>query len=268
MTDTETIIPAHPATYSRKILDKLREMVAVEADRVGHVKVLDPFAGTGGVHELAEQRVETYGYEIQPEWAAAHKATVCGNVLELGSVFPAGTFDCIVTSPCYGNRMADSHDAKDPCKAPGCIGGAIDVGGQEPDGSGSICPRPCPACGGSGMSKRNTYAHYLRAAGVEPVGQENSALMQWGPGYRAFHLNAWSVVDRALRRDGLALINVKNHHRGKRLIRVVEFHLNAFLAMGYSLEGARRIETRGLAQGANHGSRTGFELILALRAPA
>lgn len=262
----EQKIPDHPAKYSRKVIDRLREMLQVEAQRVGHLKVIDAFAGVGGVHELAEERIETYGMELQPEWSAAHPDTITGSVLELPAIFPAGTFDCLCTSPAFGNRMADSHQAKDPCRRcggdrcePGYAGDAANDGG----------PDPCSGCGGTGLTKRNTYAHYLRAGGAEPVkSPDNSALMAWGPAYRSFHLAAWSACDRVLRRDGLALLNVKNHHRGKRLIRVVEFHLNAFLAMGYSLEGAKRVETRGLAHGANHESRTGFELILALRAPA
>lgn len=255
--------PEHPAKFSRKILDRLREMLAVEAVRVGQLKVLDPFAGVGGVHELAEETVQTIGYELQPEWAATHADTVCGSVLELGSVFPAGTFDVILTSPCYGNRMADSHDAKDPCKA-GCFHGMVPATpGQPLDGF-----EPCSTCGGTGLSKRNTYAHYLRAAGAEPVAEDNSALMQWGPEYRAFHEKAWRVCDRVLRRDGLVLLNVKNHERRNEVARVVEFHLNAFLVLGYTLEEARKIPTRGLAFGQNHQARTGFELILALRAPA
>lgn len=516
-------VPEHPAKFSRKILDVFREMLSAERDRVGHLRVLDPFAGCGGVHELAEERVETFGYEIQPEWAAAHADTICGNVLELGSVFPAGTFDAVATSPSYGNRLADHHEAKDPCRNPACDGGKVErAEGATPAEVDAGCELgvvfvDCPTCGGSGLSKRNTYAHYLRAAGAEPVKADNSALMQWGclapghrvlrgdwrwvpvgslsigdplvafdewipdgtpsmrqrgrrwqparveaiergvrecvevafddgsvitcttdhpwlgrhdrrangvqsrvwrwivstdlqpgdrlgkfmepwqddrsyeagwlagmfdgegslsgnslaisqkpgpvldrvvatldglgikftvqPGtnawsvsilggvaarqrllgsirserltpkanmagkpmqaigerrvlsvtrvgerevtlmgtstgtylaegmgshnttYRRFHTEAWLAVDHALRRDGLVLLNVKNHHRGSKLIRVVEFHLNAFLAMGYSLEGAKRIDTRGMAHGANHEARTGFELILALRAP-
>lgn len=76
-------------------------------------RVLDPFAGTGRIHELSDiaQDVSTWGVEIEPEWATMHPRTVVGNALALP--FPDASFDAIVTSPCYGNRMADHHDAKD-----------------------------------------------------------------------------------------------------------------------------------------------------------
>ena len=46
-----------------------------------------------------------------PEWATQSPLTVVGNALDVAALCPVT--DCIVTSPCYGNRMADHHDAKD-----------------------------------------------------------------------------------------------------------------------------------------------------------
>lgn len=258
MTATETTVPEHPATFSRAILDRLREMLAPERDRVGSIRVLDPFAGTGGVHELAEEKVVTYGVEIQPEWAAAHPRTVIGSVLDLDAIFGDDlAFDAVVTSPCYGNRMADKHQAKDPCRA-------CDGRGLSRAATGD--PASCGECGGAGLTRRNTYAHALRRSGVEILhSEENAAIMQWGPAYRTFHEQAWQVVDRTLRPEGLVLLNVKNHVRAGVVQRVVEFHVNTFLWLGYTIEEVRRVETRGLAYGANHDVRTPVELIVALR---
>ena len=261
MTAVETTVPEHPATFSRAILDRLREMLAPERDRVGSIRVLDPFAGTGGVHELAEEKVVTYGVEIQPEWATSHPRTTIGSVLDLPAMFgEEAAFDAMVTSPCYGNRMADKHQAKDSCRA---CGGDGFVRDQRPPDFDRVT---CGECGGAGLTRRNTYAHALRRSGVEIVhSEENAAIMQWGTLYRAFHEQAWQVVDRLLRPEGLVLLNVKNHVRAGRLQRVVEFHLNTFLWMGYTIEEVRRVETRGLAYGANYDVRTPVELILALR---
>ncbi len=55
--------------------------------------------------------METIGVEIEPEWASLNKRTVVGNALALS--FGDGDFDAVVTSPTYGNRLADSHNAKD-----------------------------------------------------------------------------------------------------------------------------------------------------------
>src|SRR5437868_9381022 len=74
--------------------------------------VLDPFAGVGGIHTLAALGIaHTVGVELEPECALQHPRNIVGSALALP--FPDDTFDAIVTSPCYGNRMADHHDAKD-----------------------------------------------------------------------------------------------------------------------------------------------------------
>ena len=102
---------SHPATFSGPILD----VVAAHLREAGVTgTVLDPFAGEGGIHELRDRAgVHTIGVEIEPEWAATHPDTRVGNALELGTTFAPGSIDAIVTSPTYGNRMADHHDAKD-----------------------------------------------------------------------------------------------------------------------------------------------------------
>lgn len=96
---------SHPARYSRELMPVLADAVPVERFR----RVLDPFAGTGRIHELPN---ETVGIEIEPEWADLHPDTLPGSALALP--FADCSFDAIVTSPTYGNRLADSHNASDP----------------------------------------------------------------------------------------------------------------------------------------------------------
>lgn len=98
---------SHPARYSDTILERFTELLA---DTTG--RVLDPFAGTGRIHELARDDLHTTGIEIEPEWARLHPDTIIGNALNLP--FPDETFDAIVTSPTYGNRLSDHHNATDP----------------------------------------------------------------------------------------------------------------------------------------------------------
>jgi tRNA G10 N-methylase Trm11 len=71
-------------------------------------RVLDPFAGTGRVHLLGAQ---SWGIEIEPEWASMHPRTIVGDALLLP--FVEDSFDAVVTSCTYGNRLADHHEARD-----------------------------------------------------------------------------------------------------------------------------------------------------------
>lgn len=92
----------HPAKYTDSLLPVFEKMLT------GCKTVLDPFAGTGKIHLLP---FETVGVEIEKEWASMHKKTIIGDATCLP--FKDLTFDAICTSPTYGNRMADCHNAKD-----------------------------------------------------------------------------------------------------------------------------------------------------------
>lgn len=94
----------NPAKYNSLVLDTIAQMVN------GYYTVLDPFAGTGKIHALFPKHF-TVGIELEPEWAHQHPRTMVGNALHL--LFPANSFDAVCTSPTYGNRLADHHDAKD-----------------------------------------------------------------------------------------------------------------------------------------------------------
>lgn len=97
----------HPAKYSDSLLEPMTQLL----NKYKCSKVLDPFAGTGKIHLLP---FDTTGLEIEPEWAKMNNKTIVGDALNMP--FASSSFDAICTSPTYGNRMADSHNAKDGSK--------------------------------------------------------------------------------------------------------------------------------------------------------
>jgi hypothetical protein len=135
MTTTIAPNPKHPAKFSEPILDRLRTLVIAERRRVvgrvhpGPLTVLDPFAGVGRVHLLAGRNIVTTGVECEEEWAACHPDTIHADAFDwlvahsgyrtTGGMAGNGDwqlwdpYDVIVTSPTYGNRFSDHHNAQD-----------------------------------------------------------------------------------------------------------------------------------------------------------
>lgn len=61
----------HPARYTDSILGRIAVVLADVSGRV-----LDPFAGTGRIHELRRPDLETFGVEIEPEWQRWQPRTI------------------------------------------------------------------------------------------------------------------------------------------------------------------------------------------------
>lgn len=114
---TETLQKTpHPAKYTDSFIPVFAEILI----REGAKNVLDPFAGTGKIGQ-----VKCFGFggvvyanEIEPEWIRPNSygcdviTTADAELL----AFDGLQFDAICTSPTYGNRMADHHNAKDGSK--------------------------------------------------------------------------------------------------------------------------------------------------------
>jgi hypothetical protein len=81
-------------------------------------RVLDPFAGTGRINRLKQWLPDLVitGVELEPEWAAQGENIIVGDARRLTDLFEPRSFEAVVTSPTYGNRMADHHNAKDSSK--------------------------------------------------------------------------------------------------------------------------------------------------------
>lgn len=199
--------PPHPAVFSDAVLAAFEALLDEHADGDGRVLV-DPFAGTGRIHEL-RPAWETIGVEIEFEWASLHPATVCADSRDLVDVLDAlgvDQVDAVATSPAYGNRLADSYDAYDP-------------------------------------EARRSYSIDLGRALTEG----NGAGLQWGDRYRALHLQVWEQCAEVLRPGGLLLLNVKNHQRAGEIMPVTAWHRSTLIDLGFEVIDFRVIPPAGLA---------------------
>lgn len=218
----------HPAKFSAEIKDTI-----VHAFERFNCKgpIYDPFAGVGGVHEIAERLgVSSVGVELESEWAQAYETRI-GNGGEFHGTFTGSclTFDAfgfgtVITSPCYGNRMADHHEARDD-------------------------------------SVRHTYRHYLG----RPLHADNAGAMQWGPEYRRFHEQAWGVIaSRSLNPGGHLILNISDHVRKGKVAQVCQWHVDCLRDKGFVELGSFPVKTRRQRNGANGELRVPCEMVYVL----
>jgi DNA modification methylase len=213
----------HPAPFSREILSLVERQHLLPDTGI----VLDPMAGVGNIHRLATPTCRTVGIELEPEWAAAHPDTMVGNALRLP--FGRASFDGVMTSPCYGNRLADHHRARDG-------------------------------------STRRSYTHDLQHTANDPerrLHPDNSGTLRATKAeYWAFHARAWVEVRRVLRPGGRFVLNVSDHISRGVVVPVVERHTDLVLLSGFTLVKEFRVTTRRLRYGANNRLRVPTESVL------
>jgi tRNA G10 N-methylase Trm11 len=249
----------HPAKFGAPILAAARELLAPLARDGVLVDLLDPFAGTGRAHEIADDLgVPSYGVEIEPEWASMHPRTIIGDATELP--FATASISAAFTSPCYGNRMSDSQEPHEVCSA--C------------SGLGYIRSLTCPKCEGAGRRdyQRNTYRHVLGRV-LHP---RNAGQLQWGAHYRVLHVAAWRELDRVLRPGGVAVINLKDHYRADARMHVTAWHhavltgeiSDLFGSVEWELIVEQLVPCRGNRQGENGDKRVTYESVALFRKPA
>ncbi len=214
----------HPAVFHPKLL----AVIAAMLKEIGAVTVLDPFAGVGKVHTLAQEipYLITVGVELEPEWANQHPATRVGDATALPPAW-TGRFDAIVTSPGFGNRMADQFTDHQVGKG----------------------------------YKRNTYRHYLGRR----LSPNNGAGLPFGRKYCVLHRNVWQEARRVL---GLGLtpkwlvLDIKDHIRNGRRVRVTLWHKLALASLGFRLVREERVYLAGNQQGANRSARIPYHSVL------
>ena len=223
----------HPAKFSDSILEVLQRVLQEEVEQhQRHLRVLDPMAGTGRIHELAGAWT-TVGVELEPEWAAYHPRTLVADATALP--FPDHAFDAAITSPAYGNRMADAHDAKDVYKTGPRAGQLTD---------------------------RITYRHKLGRR----LSPGNGGGFQWGGKYREVHLRILAEMVRVTTPGGLVVVNVSNHIRNHQEVDVAGWWREAMERTDMlAPEQDVTVPTPRMRYGQNHGARVEYEWVFVLR---
>lgn len=227
------IMTDHPAKFTDVIIETIRSLLLVERDaRDYDLTVLDPFAGTGKIHLLDSPflGISTRGVEIEPEWADLHPQTLVGNALALP--FRTGSLDVVATSPTYGNRMADHHNAKDD-------------------------------------SKRMTYKHRLgrdlhpESSGALHWGPKYFEFHEraWAEVTRVLRPGGLFIINV---KNFYRTRTVKGT-RVTEEVEVCQWHLDLITRLGYSAEADIAVPVRGMRMGANHKKRVNHEMVYAMR---
>lgn len=216
----------HPAKYSPSILDTMRDLLSTRITE--DARGIDPFAGVGRCHQLGWWVV---GGELEMPWCREHLGH--GPVVRADATclpYRAQTFDFAVTSPTYGNRFADKHNARDG-------------------------------------STRRSYTHDLRASLDDPEYQlhpNNTGGMKWGREYWKLHNAAYDELWRVLRDGAVFVCNVSDFIKGGRVVRVVDWHRRSLTSRGFSVAEEWMVETPRMRYGANGDARAAEEWVIVL----
>lgn len=224
--------PDHPAKFSSSVLGCFSSLLEDEATRLGRqVKVLDPMAGVGRIHEIASDNVKTFGVELEPEWALCWPGqTVQGDATHLNRRW-ANRFDAVATSPSYGNRFADHHNPKDPSWRSSY---KISLGHDLTPGSGA------------GLQWGDAYRELHRKVLDEMIRVTRPEGETEG---------------------GLVVVNISNHYRDRKLVHVAEWWLGEMLDRNLVLMRTYAVATPRMRKGANR-QRAGFEHVIVTRRAA
>lgn len=245
-----------PAKYSEPILDQIA--LELRSRLICAGTILDPYGGVGGIHALRDTLpdLDTVAVEIEPEFAACHPDTLCGDSRLLGQVLGdrAGTITAVVTSPDYGNRLADQYLGSENEKCRVC------------DGKGGTYkldePINCPKCNGTGKapSLRMGYAIALGRK-CDP---RSGARYQFGKKYRDLHLGILGAVVDTVPAGTLLIYNVSSSIADKGYRPVMEWWVTE-IARRADIKALVPIETDRLKFGANYDARVPAEHLIVAR---
>jgi len=225
----ETPSVPHPAKYNDALIPIFARVLA----EYGVQSVLDPMAGVGKIGKLRE-----YGFlgqivanEIEPEWA--EQISISYPYVEV-HVGDAAHMDWAADGEFESIVVSPTY------------GNRMADHHEARDGS-----------------RRYTYRHTLG----RPLHPANTGQLQWGEAYRKAHRRIWAECVRVLAPGGVFVLNVKDHIRRGRVMRVSEWHAEALQALGLVLVQRIQVPLMGTRNGENGHLRVGHEDVWVLQKP-
>lgn len=205
----------HPARYTPALLHVIAQYL-----KPGML-VLDPFGGVGTLNKLAYTGAKIFTGELEFK-VCEHSAglrRVCADAQNLP--YTTASLDAIVTSPTYGNRMAD-----DP----------------------------------SNWSPDWQWNTYTSGFGFK-LHPSNSGALNWGKKYRGLHAAAYLECWRVLKPSGLMIVNISDHIRDHERVYVSKWTFDTLVDLGFQYRKCHAVKTPRMTFGANHTARTACEYI-------
>jgi hypothetical protein len=224
-------VARHPAKYSKGFAKRFAEIL-VRHDRHS---VIDPFAGVGGLVDIRNHGYDGLIFlnELEREWLDMTPLSyhVFLNVGDAASLpFESNAFDSACTSVTYGNRMADHHRARD-------------------------------------TSRRNTYTHAIG----RDLTPGNTGAMHFGStrksrlSYCTKSKRCYVELRRVLADNAIFVLNVSDHIRHGRRMRVTLWHIRCLTSIGFEMIERVDVPTQRNRQGANGDKRVAYESIVVFR---
>lgn len=217
-----TVVGAHPARYSEALIGPM--VALLRPYLLGHPDLYDPMAGDGEGLRVIAGALDCghFGSEIEPEFIknpmiVARDCRAFADPVEIA-----------VTSPAYGNRMADQY-----------LGTPEERRLRDEEGV---------------MPRRRSYAIALG----RPCSDGSGAALQWGEAYRSLHGDIYRHVIH-VNRPRIFLVNITSHFRAKQYQPVAEWTLGTILSLGMVLVDFDFVETLGFRDGQNREDRVGGE---------
>lgn len=208
----------HPAIMGQHILNECKKHLPFKGCRI-----LDPFAGIGTTAKCLPD-YDVVGIEIEEEWANQHSTTICGDSKEI--IPTLGKFDVVLTSPTYGNRMADDFKA-------------------------------------TNQTGRITYRHKLGHS-LSRGTTANLHFNRKNQRYETLHQEIWRLCVEALNDNGLFILNCKDFIANNKIQQVTKWHIETLETLGMKVISQSQVNSKGMRFGANREKRIDYENVVVL----